>query len=98
MQGHWAYTISNVASAIAAMFSGYYWLKAATVSVQAPTGAGMGAVLDGGIYDKDDEGKLFDVLKTARLQAGWNKKAAFAAFGAAALQVIAMLANMFPTG
>ena len=80
---------ANAVSAVAALAAGGLWIRSATVSAPAPQNVGMGAVLDGGIYDKDNAGAKIDVLETSRLQSRWNRRAAIAAACAAGFQAIA---------
>ncbi len=80
----------NIISAILALLAGGAWIKSAQAFVPAPSGVGTGAVLGGKIYDKDVNGRKFDVLETIKLQSLWNRRAAWLAAASALCQFLSV--------
>ncbi|CAG1770639.1 hypothetical protein [Geobacter sp.] len=78
----------NAISAIAAMVAAFLWYKASVVTVKP---AEEGVEGDFMITDEDSNNEPYDVIKTGKEQARWNKYAAIAASVAAIFQSVGLL-------
>jgi hypothetical protein len=87
-----AQCVVNSLSALLALGAGVSWVTSTVVWEKAPEGVGLGATLDGGLYDDDKKGRRFDVLATIKKQSRWNAYAAWLAAVAAFLQTAEALA------
>lgn len=78
-------TILTFASAFLALLAALLWYKASTASVAHDQNSGEAAITWG-----DGESRV-DLIRTAQLQAVWNRRAAVAASLAACAQAVLML-------
>lgn len=91
-----AITLFSWVAAIFAMIAALLWMKASTVSVDAPKDShGVGALL-GGLLVSEINGKRIDLHKTLEQQSRWNSNAALAAFVSASSTGVIWILQAWP--
>jgi hypothetical protein len=83
--------VVNVISAIAAIVAAFLWYKASVVTIKPAAEVTDGSWQDFQITDEGSNNEPYDVIKTGKEQAKWNKYAAIAASVAAIFQAIGLL-------
>lgn len=89
----------NAVSAIAALLSAYFWVRAASAEVPPPPEwkGGFGAVLGGPVIAKNSKGKPIELIGSMQSQAKWNSQAAYAAAVSAFFLAAGQIASWFAT-